>query len=109
MMKSINLKKYLGRLTFRREFRTISSKAHHDWRIMLVFFFLLWIATVLGSLYIFVQIDRGDIFVAENKQEENPVTISKKLLEDTVEVFEGRKIKLEQLETKRSSLSDPSL
>ncbi len=109
MKKTFNLKKYFGKLKFHHDYKTISSKAHHDWRIMLVTFFFLWIAIVLGSLYMFVQIDRGEIFTSQTTQEENQATVSKKLLEETVEFFEGRKIKLEQLQTQKSIPADPSL
>jgi hypothetical protein len=110
-MKSFNIKKIFAKLRShkRTEYKTISSKAHHDWKTMVIMFFFLWIVVIFGSGYIFIKINKGEIFLIESKIESKQSSVDKKLLETTVASFEGRKIEFEKLKTEKPKTVDPSL
>lgn len=110
-MKKIDFKKLLVKLkpTRRREFKTISAKAHFDWRIMVITFFFFWLAIILGSIYMFVKTDNGDIFQVSKEENTGQPVISQKLIEETVQFFEEKKAELERTKNEGSKIVDPSL
>jgi hypothetical protein len=109
-MKDIRIKEIFSKLKRGpTEYRTVSSKAHHDWKFMIIFFFLAWILIMAGSMYIFIEISRGEIFTVSALSNDKKNTLDKKVLESTVDYYESKKVKLNELKTVRSTTPDPSI
>lgn len=112
-MKIPDIKKILSRIRFPRlaDYRTISDKAHHDWKIIIVLFIIFSLATIAGNFLFFQQVDRGALFIQPSGEvpAANADVVSKKNLEDTVQFFRERQARLEDLKTIKPSVPDPSL
>jgi hypothetical protein len=110
-MKSFDFKKLTASLKLpkRGEYKSISAKAQHDWKIMLVSFFVLWIIIISLSMFLFFQIEGGKIFQTNAQQVENKPVINKAVLEDVVNSFEAKKARGEGLKTQKLNIPDPSL
>jgi membrane associated rhomboid family serine protease len=109
-MKPLNFKNFFSKMkpTRRREFRSISEKAHFDWRLILICFFVATVLSVAGSVYIFIQVSRGEIFEVVPSDINSKVTIDIELLKSEVETFDGRKSFIENLSNMDIPL-DPSI
>lgn len=110
-MKNIDIKNLFSLLRAfkRREFRTISSKARHDWKIMVVSFLFLAFVVIVGHFLFFRQIESGKIYTQMIVEDKSPVTVSKDTLEETVIFFGERKTHLDELQMGREVVTDPSL
>jgi hypothetical protein len=110
-MKLPNFKNIFSRFSFhkRGQYKTISEKSNHDWKIIIVSFIILAIIILAGSLYMFIGVSRGDIFLVEQKTEGVVQTINKDELANTVKFFESRKAHFEELKANRPTVGDPSL
>jgi hypothetical protein len=112
-MKIPDIKKILSRIRIPRlaDYRTISDKAHHDWKIIIVLFMLFSLGAIAGNYIFFEQVDNGALFVetAAGESAESIDVVSKKNLEDTVQFFKEKQARLEDLKTMKPSVADPSL
>ncbi len=108
-MNLSGIKKIAGKFSFRKrsEFNTIGEKANHDWKYMLIVFTCLTIISISGSLYIFVKINKGEIFLVEKKAESKEVSIDDKRLKTVTEMFEIRNMEFQKLVP--GALKDPSI
>lgn len=107
-MFKLNLKKIkIPKNLFKREYKAISDKARHDWKIMIIFFLLVYVAITIVNFFIFFEIDKGEIFSVSPQSETRENSVNKKLLEETVNIFESKRIKFENLRS--VSIPDPSL
>jgi hypothetical protein len=110
-MKNFDIKKILASLkpTPQKQYRSISAKAHHDWKVVILLFSLVWVAVFLASLYIFFVINNGDFFQNDTVVTPPQTTINKKALSDTVDFYSTKAQKLNQLETNPPKVVDPSI
>jgi hypothetical protein len=110
-MKIPNLKNIFSKFTFHKktEYKTISEKSNHDWKMILLGFIFLAIIMLSGSLYMFIGVSKGDIFLVEQKPENTVLSINKSDLASTIKFFETRKAHLEALKATRPTVGDPSL
>jgi len=105
------IKKYFSSFSFkpRREFKTISDKAHHDWHIILITFIFFFLCAVSFGLYVFVKASKGEIFTVEGKKEDAKNVISEKNLTAVIEFFESRRKQVTQLRAAPQTAQDPSI
>lgn len=110
-MKKFDIKKILGSLkpAPKKQYRSVSAKAHHDWKMVIFFFSLVWVAVFLASLYIFFVINNGDLFQKDTETPSAQTTINKKALSDTVNFYSTKASKLQQLESNPPKAVDPSI
>ncbi len=91
------------------EFRTISTKAHHDWKVILFGFLLVSIAVMVINMLLFFRINSGELFSPASPVSVRSGVVSKKNLEDTVKFFAERQTHLQELKTTKPTVADPSL
>jgi hypothetical protein len=110
-MRDINIKKILQKLSFikKGEYRSISSKVHHDWKIMLITFFVLWVFIIILSTFFFSEISKGEIFTNQSNPTDAKLILDTKSLNDTVTLFESRIQNINDVKTQKMSIPDPSL
>jgi len=109
-MKSFDIKKLFTKLsTFKKlEFRSVSAKAHFDWKVMIILFFFVWIGIILYSTKVFFDVDKGTFFTTEKVEVQTTSIINKKTLDTVVKVFEEKNKKMEELKISSPSVADPS-
>lgn len=83
--------------------------AKHAWKITVYVFTVINIGVIAFSVYLFLQINEGDIFKSEQDISVTVDTIDRKLLSETLESFEKMEDELRELKNKRPSVIDPSL
>lgn len=110
-MKGIDIKKIFKKFVQLRDKDKLKMEItpHTDWRMLIIVFVVIVIIVAGASFYIFVQIEKDEIFTAQgdNKPKEKIITASK--LKDTINQFEQKKAQLEKLRTERPHIVDPSL
>ncbi len=80
-----------------------------DWRILLVSTVVL-VCMIGGiSLYFYIQINKGQLFVTVRDNTEKEITIDSVLLEKTINDINIRKITLEDIKQNKSIPPDPSI
>jgi hypothetical protein len=110
-LKSFNAKKFFSkfRIPERKEFRTISAKSQHDWKLIVISFFILSFVAIAGNVYLFLEINSGGLFVSSTITATSSEVVSKKNLEDTVSFFNNRQARLDDLKKNKPNFPDPSL
>lgn len=91
------------------EYRTISAKAHHDWKIMVIVCICGIFVAIAWNVYLFFQIDGGIELSSGETENTSSEVVSKKNLEDTVQFFKERQARLEDLKTIKPDVTDPSM
>ncbi|MBI5816955.1 MAG: hypothetical protein HZB09_00855 [Candidatus Yonathbacteria bacterium] len=110
-MRTPNIKKIFKGIIQRQDkdkFKT-EMTPHRDWRILVIAFAVFVIGVGVASFYIFVQIDRDEIFVAKEGEKASTKTFNTQKLKDTIKAFEQRKTVLEALRAERPHIIDPSI
>lgn len=105
------IKTYFSTLSLkpRREFKTISDKADHDWHIILVICILLSVAAISLGLFLFIKVSKGEIFAVIEKKEDAKSVINEKGLKNMIDFFESRRKHVEELKAEPKTAEDPSL
>ena len=80
-----------------------------DWKIILFIFSITNIIIAIFSAYLFLQINKGEIFLVEPTQTTIADTIDREALTETLLLFEKKTLNLEALKRNRPTLVDPSL
>ena len=80
-----------------------------DWRIILIASSILALLFTAFNVFIFIMIDKGEIFAGETLPEEQ-VTLDISELRETVRYYQGKALQLETLKKAASTTSpDPSI
>jgi hypothetical protein len=80
-----------------------------DWKIILVASTLLALLLTAFNVFIFIMIDKGEIFAGETLPEEQ-ATLDIRELRETVRYYQGKALQLENLKKATSTtFSDPSI
>lgn len=110
-MKTPDIKKIFKRFLQLRDKDKLKMEMtpHSDWRTLVIIFAILVIAVGAASFYIFIQIERDEIFLAEEMEKVDMKTFDTQKLEDTIQAFEQRKEDLEILRAERPRIIDPSI
>lgn len=109
-MKIPDIKRIIKRLAQHQDkdkFK-IEMTPHRDWRILVITFAVLVVAVGFASFYIFVQIERDEIFIAKEGEKAHARIFNTQKLKDTIKTFEEKKATLEILRTERPPIIDPS-
>lgn len=91
------------------EYRTISAKAHHDWRIIIMLFAVLGVCIVAGNVMLFRKIASGEHFSTPIPIPSSRTQVSEKALQTTIDYYEAKAQKLGEIKTNPPNSSDPSL
>ena len=91
------------------EFRTISEKASHDWKVMVLVFALLSLIAIGGGLYMFVLIAKGELFQDVGTKASEIKMINQKDLDKVIKFFDTKKQVFDGVAGSASEVGDPSL
>ena len=110
-MKTPDIKKIFKRFLQLRDKDKLKMEMtpRSDWRTLFIIFTILVIAVGSASFYIFVQIERDEIFLAKEGEQLRARTFNAQKLKDTLKAFEQKNADLDMLRAKRPSVIDPSI
>ncbi len=81
-----------------------------DWKIIFLGTAALSLIAIAFSTYMFIQIDKGEIFIVERSPIENVQTLNNKKLQETVDYYRGKAEDFELYSNSTTtSVVDPSL
>lgn len=81
---------------------------HFHWKLMFSSFLALNTLIIFSSLYLFLGINKGDIFLVEQNQEIRVETIDRNILQEIVASFEIKKALFESRKLSPPDIPDPS-
>ena len=80
-----------------------------DWKIIFTSTLILTVLAVGLSVYIFLKIDKGEIFVVEKQDEQSEKTLDVSLLQETVSYYKNKEIEFNRIKNLVAPSVDPSL
>ena len=80
-----------------------------DWKIILVSTLILSVSIIVLSVFIFIKIDKGEIFVVDKPTGEGKENLDTFLLKETVSYYEAKALKFERIKGLVVPAVDPSL
>jgi len=85
------------------------TSAEADWKIIFVSTVVLAILAMVLSLYIYIKIDKGEIFVIEKTAGQGETTLGASLLKETVSYYKNKAIEFKRIKNVVKPAADPSL
>lgn len=80
-----------------------------DWKIIFISAVLLIILAIASSVFIFVKIDKGEVFALDKSLERKGETLNISLLRETVSYYQNKASEFEKIKNTKVSAVDPSL
>ena len=105
------LRTFLMRLTFKKGglLFGLGSSVESYWKVVLIFTASL-IALIIGfSVFMFIKINKGEIFVTERSRENGKDALDLNILKETVSYYQKKALEFERIQNERASSTDPSL
>ncbi len=97
-------------LNFKLNFHSgYDTSAETDWMIIFLSGVTLSLVVIVFAAYMFVGIDRREIFVTKEDTDNQVKTFDIKKLEETVEYYEGKAIEFDRIKKGGITSSDPSI
>ncbi len=100
------LNKYILQLRFSGRYSY--SKMYNHWGVVLIVFFIFNIILLIFSLYLFLQINEGGIFLVEQKQEIQIKTIDRGALKELLASFNSKDVLFKNRTVSAPRISNPS-
>jgi type II secretory pathway component PulC len=107
ILKNIGI--FFGARLMRKYKKHYLINASTDWHMLLIIFIIVTIVAVSFSVYLFMQINKGEIFVVKQDESVLSDSIDRTLLKETLSLYEEKSRNFEELKINRPSVVDPSL
>ena len=106
-----NLRTSFARLNLKKNGRFLGygTSPEADWRIIFASTAILAVLIIGLSAFIFIKIDRGEIFVVKESAEQGDKTLDLSLLKETVSYYQNKALEFERIKRAKTSAADPSL
>jgi hypothetical protein len=105
-MKNFNLKKIFKVL--KNSIENIGSSPDKDWKIMLVTFFVLFIASVVFHVGLFVDTKKIDLSLGKVVKTQNSQNINLDMLENVIDKYDGRELSYRAIASSTNIMFDPA-
>ena len=92
-----------------RGFKELGTDPYQDWRVCVSLTLVALLLLAAFSVYVFLQVNKGEFFVDVRKEEVKIDSIDRKGLQTTLEAFSARKLNFEDLRIHPIRLDDPSI
>jgi len=96
------------KLTSGRVF-SLGTGPEADWKIIFSVTAALSILVIILNSFMFIKIDKGEIFIVEQSMSEREELLDTELLKETVSYYQNRALEFERIKREGVSTSDPSL
>ncbi len=80
-----------------------------DWKIIFVSAVVLAILIIILSVFMFIKIDKGEIFVVKRLAEEKEKILDITVLRETVSYYQNKALEFERIKKVKAPAVDPSL
>ena len=80
-----------------------------DWKIIFISTTILAILVIALSVFMFIKINRGEIFVIERSVEQGEKPFDTSLLRETVLYYQNKTLEFEKIKSSVTPATDPSL
>lgn len=80
-----------------------------DWKVIFVSSAVLAISFVIFSVYIFIKIDKGEIFVSKQTTEQEGQILDTALFKETISYYEAKALEFKEMKKVEITAVDPSL
>jgi len=80
-----------------------------DWKIIFISTIVLATLVILLSIFIFIKIEKGEIFVVKKSVGEVETTLDVAILRNTVSYYQDKALEFERIKSTKPSAVDPSL
>ena len=99
--KKLNFK--LGKLP------TLGISPESDWKFIFIATLIALIVVVSWSVYIFIEIDKGEIFMSDKSKDSGITPLDISLLKNTVKYYEKKELEFERIKREGIESRDPSI
>jgi|SRR3989338_7295529 len=106
-----NLKTSFRKLSLKVDGRFLGfgTSPEADWKIIFISALLLAVLVIVLSVFIFIKIDKGEIFVVEKLVGEKKNTLDLNVLRETVSYYQNKALEFESIKNTKTPSVDPSL
>lgn len=105
-MKKIDLK-YIQKFFKKKHFTKVESKhLTRDWSIFITIFISAIVFVIILNIYIYIQIQKGNIFIVEKEDINTTININEERLESTLKKYKGKIEKFENYKRDSSNISN---
>lgn len=102
---------FLGKLNMKKNGRLfgIGTSPEADWRFVFVSALIIAILVICLSVFIFMQVDKGEVFINERPDGGGGRTLNTSALRETVSYYQAKGEEFERLRISPEPSVDPSL
>ena len=104
-----NFTKLFSKIDFKESHLNLGRGPERDWKIIFISIIILALVAISLSVYIFIKIDKGEIFVVRQSEEDKAKSLDISLLKKTVSYYQDKAAKFERMKKERSTVADPSI
>ena len=106
-----NLRKFFAQLNVQKDGRLFGhgTSPEADWKIIFISTMVLAVLVIGLSTFVFIKIDRGEIFVVEKLAEQGDKILDLSLLRETVSYYQDKAVEFERIKRVKTPSVDPSL
>jgi hypothetical protein len=80
-----------------------------DWKIIFMSAVVLGVLLIALSAYIFIKIDKAELFAIEQSADQSEKTLDTKALKEVVSYYQNKAIEFEKIKNSVTASTDPSL
>lgn len=80
-----------------------------DWKIILISTMILAVLVIALSVFVFIKVDKGEIFVVERSVDKEEKALDISLLRETVLYYQNKALEFERIKNSVTLIVDPSL
>lgn len=80
-----------------------------DWKIIFNTTIVLSVLVIVLNIFIFIKIDKGEIFATEKTLNEQEQALNLVLLNETISYYKDKAIEFERIKNSKQLVADPSL
>ena len=89
--------------------RGFGASPEADWKIIFSITATFVVIVIALSAFIFIQIDKGEIFVVERPEDGDEHMLDIEALREAAEYYQGKALEFDRIRIERASVIDPSL
>jgi hypothetical protein len=106
-----NIKLSFPKINFKKDGKIFGfgTSPEADWKIILVSTTILLVGVLALCAFIFIKIDKGEIFVVKKPTDETEKTLDINLLKETIIYYQNRKAEFDRVKGTVVPALDPSL
>jgi hypothetical protein len=105
-MKNFNFKKIFKVL--KNSIENIGSSPDKDWKILLVTFFILFIASVVFHIGLFIDTKKIDFSRSKVIKTQNSQNVNTDMLENVIDKYDGRGVSYKAIASSTNIMFDPA-